>query len=122
MTLSVLNQEKGGDANEEWTSGYLIEKLSIELISIRVNSIRKYEEQAKELMYRIPVHRPTPYYIINQSDLAPHLIHKLSSLDNDTLDYVIKESLSYIFKPINKKYFSLSIKKRYGLLLWRLEE
>ncbi len=60
------------------------------------------------MLYRIPVYQPTPYFIINQSDLSPRLIKELASLTDLELDEVIKEALSQIFESINKDYFLLS--------------
>ena len=103
-----------------WTSNKLKDKLYLRLASIKKGGKRKYEEQAKNLLYRIPVYQPTPYFIINASDLSPRLIKELESLSDLELDEVIKDVLSQIFESINKDYFLLSI-HRYNLLRWRIE-
>jgi hypothetical protein len=108
------------DKSIEWTYGKLKDELYIHLISIKINGKRKYEEQAKYLIHRISVFRPTPYFIINQSDLSSRLVKELEELDNINLDAVIKEVLSWIYEIIDKHYFLLSI-KRYGLIFWRIE-
>ena len=89
-------------------------------MSVKINGERKYEKQARDLIYRIPVHQPTPAFIISNGDLSSKLIKELSSLDYADLDVVIRDVVSWIFESIDKKYFLLSI-KRHGLLLWRIE-
>ncbi len=96
------------------------DELYLRLASIKKDGKRKYDEQAKDLLYRIPVHHPTPFFIINESDLSPRLIKEFASLTDLELDEVIKDVLSQIFESINKDYFLLSV-HRYNLLRWRIE-
>jgi hypothetical protein len=106
--------------SEIWTLEKLKDELYVHLMSVEVNGERKYEKQARGLIYRIPVHHPTPYFIINQSDLSERLKKELSCLNYDYLDAVIKEVISGIYESVNKTYFLLSV-KRYGLVSWRIE-
>ncbi len=103
-----------------WLSGELKDKLYLRLASVKKDGKKKYDEQAKYLLYRIPVYQPTPYFIINESNLSPRLIKELASLTEQELDEVIKDVLSQIFESINKDYFLLSV-HRYNLLRWRIE-
>lgn len=63
------NKDYDKDDIEPWTPGKLKDKFYLHLVSIKKDGKRKYEDQAKYLLYRIPVYKPTPYFIINQSDL-----------------------------------------------------
>jgi hypothetical protein len=135
-TISKVNQTSTGisyhiqenaanfpsrDESSPWSPEKLKEKLYLQLISIKTNKESKYEKQARELIYKIPVYHPTPYFIINQSDLSPRLIEELAELDDTSLDAVIKEVISWIYEPINIDYFLLSIKRR-GLIRWEIEQ
>jgi hypothetical protein len=108
------------DKSPPWTKERTKDELYLQLISLKINGERKYEKQASYLIYRIPVYRPTPYFIMNQSDLSKPLISDLSSLSNRDLDKIIKDVISSLYESIDKEYFLLQI-KRYGLILWRIE-
>ena len=115
-----IHYDNNSDNNEIWTLEKLKDELFCYLMSIKVNDECKYEKQAIDLIYKIPKYRPTPYFIINESDLSLKLKRELSSLDDVTLDSVIKDVLSWIYELVNRKYFLLSI-KRYGLIYWRID-
>lgn len=72
---------------ESWSTCRLTEELYLHLMRVTENdgsSKRKYQEQAKYLIYRIPVYRPTPPFIINIKDLT----HKLKGCYwNDIREY-----------------------------------
>lgn len=103
-----------------WTKERIKDELYIQLVSLKLNGERKYEKQARELIYRVPIFHPTPYFMINNSDLSSKLIEELCSLDDTELDVVITDVLSWIYESINKRYFLLSI-KRNGLSLWEID-
>jgi hypothetical protein len=77
-----------------------------------------YEAQAKYKIYRVPVFRPPPAFVIHLKHLDYHLKKELASLDKETLDYVMKEAVGRICEVIDKRYFLLSVKP---LLRWRFE-
>ena len=77
-------------------------------------------KKPRNLIYKIPIYRPTPDFIINNSDLSSKLKKELATLNEDDLDIVIKDIVSWIFESIDKKFFFTSI-KRYDLLSWRIE-
>jgi hypothetical protein len=79
---------------------------------------RLYEEQAKYKMYRIPVFRPVPVFVVYLKHLDDRLKQELSSLDRKTKDFVMKEAISRIFEQVDSRFFLLSVKP---LLQWRLE-
>ncbi len=108
------------DKSLPWTKERIKDELYIQLVSLKINEESKYEKQASDLIYQVPIHRPTPYFIINQSDLSEPLIKEISSLGNKDLDAVIKEVISWIYESIDTDYFLLSI-KRHGLVQWRIE-
>ena len=120
----AVNYTKYGDNskndNEIWNAEKLKDKLYVHLMSIKIHGERKYERQAIDLIYRIPVYRPYPYFIINYRDLSPRLIKELSGLDYTNPDIVIKDVLSWIYESIDKEYFLLSV-KRHGLIFWRID-
>jgi hypothetical protein len=86
-------------------------------MSIRKGPVRKYQEQAENLIYRIPVYRPTPSFFVELHDLSYKVKQELHSLDDKTLDRVMKEAIARIFENINERYFLLSVKK---LLRWEI--
>jgi hypothetical protein len=45
-------------------------------------TIRKYYRQAKYLIFRIPVYRPTPSFIVNLTDLSDKIKSELEGLDD----------------------------------------
>jgi hypothetical protein len=114
------NNDSKCQNDEIWTMGKLKDELYFCLASIEINGEYKYEKQGRDLIYKIPRYRPTPYFIINDSDLSTRLRKELASLDDVDLDIVIRDVLSWIYESIDKKSFLLSI-KRYGLLHWRIE-
>jgi hypothetical protein len=79
---------------------------------------RLYEEQAKYKIYRIPVFRPPPVFVVYLKHLDDRLKQELSGLDRKTKDFVMKEAIGRIFEQIDKPFFLLSVKP---LLRWRLE-
>jgi hypothetical protein len=69
-------------------------------------------------MYRIPIYRPRPDFIINISEIPRFIKNALDELDDFTLNDVIKDGISRFFLNINERYFLLNVKK---LFRWRLE-
>ena len=110
-------------AKDEWTTARLIDELFLELDSIKEidekNGLikRGYEERAKWLIYRIPVYRPVPKFIINFSDLSIRIKEELADLDDEALNNVIIESIGRIFENINERYFRLSVRR---FLKWEI--
>ncbi len=108
------------DKSPPWTQERIKEELYLQLASLKINGERKYENQASDLIYRIPIYCPTPSFIINKRDLSVPLIKELSSLSNKDLDKIVKDVVSGLYESIDKDYFLLHIKKP-GLTLWRIE-
>ena len=80
---------------------------------------RLYEEQARYKMYRIPIFRPPPIFVVHLKHLDDRLKQELSTLHSENKDDVMKEAIGRIFEQIDKRFFLLSVKP---LLQWRLEE
>lgn len=82
----------------------------------------KYRDQARKLLYRIPVYRPTPRFIIYRSDLDRKVKGQLrelkASYTNKEYQDIISSAVDRIFQSINYSYFHLSIA---GLVKWRIE-
>jgi hypothetical protein len=105
-------------ADENWTTERLIDELYLNLMSVRRDKVaRIYQEQAENLIYRIPVYKPTPYFIVELSHLSYKVKKELHTLNDKALDKVMKEAISRIFEMINERYFLLSVKK---LLKWEI--
>jgi DNA-binding transcriptional ArsR family regulator len=118
--------------DEVWSTEAIVDELTIALrdtksffclinmSDVNVDALLRslYESQAIYKMYRIPVFRPPPPFVIHLKHLDYHLKKELASLDKETLDYVIKEAIGRICEGIDKRYFLLSVKP---LLRWRLE-
>jgi hypothetical protein len=101
-----------------WTTCRLSDELYLDLMRVRnCKGTRKYEVEARQLIYKIPVYKPAPLFIISLADLNDKIKFELSSLDSEPLNEVIKESVSRIFENIDERYFLLSVKK---LLKWEL--
>jgi len=79
---------------------------------------RLYEEQARYKMYRIPVFRPPPIFIVYLKHLDDRLKKELANLDRESKDFVMREAIGRIYEQVNKQFFLLSVKP---LLKWRLE-
>ncbi len=107
---------------EYWTTDRLKDELYLHLMKVTDNDgphLMKYREQAKHLMYRIPVYQPTPSFVVNVQDLSDKLKSELESLDYKSLNDVLKEAIGRIFESINERYYLLSVKKS---LKWKLVE
>ena len=123
MVEASTIEEQARTVKEAWSTERLIDELFLELDNVKEIdeksglTKRKYEEQAKWLMHRIPVYRPAPPFIINLSDLPTRIKEELADLDNKTLDYVMKESIGRIFEGIDQCYFRLSVRR---FLQWEI--
>ena len=110
-------EEKTKVVKEAWSTGRLVDELFLELDNVKEIDEksglikRKYEEQAKCLIHMIPVYRPAPPFIINLFDLSTRIKEDLADLDDETMDYVLKESICRIFEGVDQHYFKLSVRR-----------
>jgi hypothetical protein len=107
------NNEHNGGKEESWTTQRLIDELYLSLIDFRDGmngDLRKYEDQAGYLIYRIPIYKPPPSFLISKKDLTDRLIQELESLDRNSRKKVLKDAADRIFEGINKRYYLLSVR------------
>ena len=79
---------------------------------------RLYEQQAIYKMYRMPIYRPPPVFVVYLKHLDYRLKQELAKLDKWSKDYVMKEAIGRIFEHVDRRFYFLSAKP---LLEWRLE-
>jgi hypothetical protein len=80
---------------------------------------RKYEDQARFLLFRIPVYRPTPFFTLYYSDILDDKIkQELAALNDTELDYVMRAAIGRVLECVNERQFNLSVRP---LLRWRIE-
>jgi hypothetical protein len=86
---------------------------TIEELYLCLIKLRSYEKQAYDLMYRIPVYKPIPFFEIKISDLNEQIKKELDDRWNykKEIDYILKEAVGRIFRNINEAYFFLSVKR-----------
>jgi hypothetical protein len=72
-----------------------------------------YQKQAYDLMYKIPVYKPTPFFIIKIADLSEQVKKELDDrwCYKRELNYILKEAVSRIFANVDERYFLLSVKR-----------
>jgi hypothetical protein len=107
------NNEHNDGKEESWTTQRLVDELYYCLIDFRDNAnenLRKYEDQAGYFIYRIPIYKPTPSFLISKKDLTVRLIQELESLDQNSRKKVLKDAADRIFEGIDKRYYLLSVR------------
>jgi hypothetical protein len=94
---------------EEYTIELTVDELYLCLMKANDN---RYEKQARNLMYIIPIHRPAPYFTIKIVDISQQVQKELHDRWNykDEIDYILKEAVGRIFRNLNENYFLLSVK------------
>jgi hypothetical protein len=140
IVLRKLSRPQADDS-QSWSIQYLIDELTISLLEIYVEFCmlgglerearkqdlrnlgrgvlrRLYEEQARYKMYRIPVFRPPPVFVIYLKHLNNRVKQELSGLDWETKDFVMREAIGRVFEQVDGPFFLLSVK---SLLQWRFE-
>jgi hypothetical protein len=79
---------------------------------------RIYEEQARYKMYRVPIFRPSPVFVVHLKHLDDRLKQELSSLHRENKDFVMKEAIGRMCEGIDKCFYLQSVRP---LLKWRLD-
>ena len=111
--VSEPSNGHGNEQKEYWTTQRLVDELFLCLVDFRDSmneNLRKYEDQAGYLIYRIPIYKPTPSFLISKKNLTDRLIQELESLDQYSRKKVLKDSADRIFEGINKRYYLLSVR------------
>jgi hypothetical protein len=129
------------DELEGWTLSYIIDEMCFQLIDVKLTFCmltdldkearmedlrnlgrgvlrRLYEEQARYKIYRIPVFRPPPVFVVHLKHLDDRLKKELATLDKNSRDFVMKEAIGRICEQVDKRFYLLNAKP---LLKWRLE-
>jgi hypothetical protein len=103
---AVNKKEIWGDYSIERT----VDELYLCLMSVDCNS---YEKQAFDLMYKIPVYKPTPFFEIKIPDVSQQIKKELDDRWDykEEVDYILKEAVGRIFKNLDERYFLLSVKQ-----------
>jgi hypothetical protein len=116
--LNVINN------SDELTLSRVSNELFLQLIRTRHQDNgsgelkRSYLEQARDLIYKIPVFNPIPVFQVRLDDTPDDKIrHELANLGDSDLDQVIRDSIGPIFECIDEHYYNLSVRK---LLQWEI--
>lgn len=79
---------------------------------------RSYLEQAKTLMLRIPLCKPTPVFTVHLSDIHDNKIKReLAALNDAALDNVMRTAIGLVFECVNERQYNLSTR---NLLRWEI--
>ncbi|HEY9386336.1 MAG TPA: hypothetical protein VIP70_04805 [Nitrososphaeraceae archaeon] len=128
MTNNILSVDShksfdNGKEEPEWTIECLIDEVFLNLASTketitnykgRTITVRKYYNQARQLMQWIPIAKPPPDFIINISDLtSSKLKEEIVNLVHHpkTMQHVITQGVGRIFENLDFDYYHLSIAK-----------
>lgn len=107
--------------DKRWTTECLVDELFLYLANFKeiiennqglTLEVKKYSQQANELITRIPIAKPAPTFIIYVSDLTPKLIQELKHSSNEERRYVVMHAVGRIFENINSRLYHLSIAKK----------
>lgn len=140
-TLRIKRLKPNIDDSPAWSLAAIVDELFISIMDVKVafcmltgltTEVRKqdlrnlgrgvlrrlYEEQARYKIYRIPIFRPSPVFVIHLKHLDDRLKHELLSLDKENRDFVVREAIGRMFEHIDKRFYFQSAKP---LLEWRFE-
>jgi hypothetical protein len=107
---------------EIWNTSKIIEELHFNLISAqREDGLRKYEELAKFLLYRIPVwrepesgHKQPPDFIIDLKNISNKVKEQLVNVsDKEISKSIVIEAVSRLFENLGqneKEYFNKNVR------------
>ena len=143
---SVTKEAIYSESQEKWTTEAVIDELAYRLCTFKIAAVactldytkkdyeqyneygneifvsNKYIKQAEHLIYRIPIWRPPPEFLVSLSDLNPRLRAELKQLlkakSYKTVNYIMQHALSVVFECVNERYFHLSV--GIGQIRWKL--
>jgi hypothetical protein len=98
----------------ELTDDFTIERTIDELyLCLMKQRSSYYQKQAYDLMYKIPVYKPTRFFEIKISDLSTQVKKELDDRWHykREINYILKEAVSRIFANVDERYFLLSVKR-----------
>jgi hypothetical protein len=126
--MTLIFDKEGNNPNDLWTTERLKEELFLCLATVTeiVNStdlhsfgkhitVKKYYRQARDIMYFIPVFRPTPVFVIKFSDLSPKLQMEFTDFckanNQTTITLFLKEIAGRFFENLDYAYYHGSVMK-----------
>jgi hypothetical protein len=143
---SVTKRNINNEFQEKWTTEAVVDELAYRLCAFKIAAVactldfdrenydkynengyeiyvsNKYIKHAEQLIYRIPIWRPIPEFLVSLSDLTPRLRAELSQLlkaeSYETVNYIMQHALAVIFECVNERYFQLSVGT--GQIRWKL--
>ena len=107
--------------DERWTTKCLVDELFLHLANFKIRiennqgqtlEVRKYPQQANDLLPLIPVAKPTPIFVISLVDLTPKLLQELKESTKEEKRYVVMKAVGRIFENINSRLYYLSIARK----------
>jgi len=94
---------------DEWTLSRLEDEFLLHL-----SKNKRYHQQVINKMYRIPLWRPCPPFVIHISDLPIKIrieLEKLYDMDEKTFSIFVKEVVGKFFGIQDFDYYNLRVKK-----------
>jgi hypothetical protein len=129
-TFSFYRYIDGGpgsldDDDDRWLESYLVDRLKQHLAIVEFNLVndykdnlqykrvfnlerRKYYNRAHHFL-KIGAFKPVPNFVVNLSDLTPRLKKELYELDNEDLNYVLRQAVGRIFEDVNSELYHNSL-------------
>ena len=143
---NIAEKDINNESRELWTVEAVVDELAYRLCTFKIAAIactldfnklnydkynengneiytsNKYIKQAEQLIYRIPIWRPPPEFLVNLGDLTfrlrAELRQLLKSKSYETVNYIMQHALAVVFECVNERYFYLSI--GIGQIRWKL--
>ena len=108
-----------------WTTERFKDEFFQDLTRVKVNGVRKYYEQAKEKIYRIPISQPSIPFIINFSDLSSivqkEFLNYCKENNETNVTTLLKEIAGRFFENIDEVYYHRSVMRKLQVRLERNE-
>jgi|SRR4051794_28050066 hypothetical protein len=116
MTFSQSYQK------EIWSINKIIEELHYNLIStIDENGLRKYEEMARSILYKIPIYKnpntgisASPAFVIELQDISEKVKEEIANVPNkDQAKAIVVEAISQLFENLGskeKEYYNKNVR------------
>lgn len=81
------------------------------------NTVYKYHEYAKKLLYKINIFKPIPIFEISIVDLSQELIKEFQMLHDETLNEIVIDAISRLYECVDFDYYRTSEIR--GKIKWR---
>jgi hypothetical protein len=123
-TIKVqVSDDELTDSEWEWTRGCFIDELSHELETTgtkldnnnRLATARPYVDQVRELIYRIPIWKPSPPFVIHYSWLSKEMKQKYDDFKKFSYKHefetALLDAVGRLFENENSEYYHSSVKQ-----------